>query len=458
MNMHPTPAERLLSMLEEEGAVEALPVAEVHEELAALGVDPGRSIAFAKSLARDGGSPGGRLMGALMAGEEEDEEIARIESAEIEEVRSQIPHGAAAAIAAEARRKAGIDDNVVGLDAKRRKRRRLIVWGGPLAGIAASLLVVFFMGNAYLSSNRMEIADNISGGRAKAPMPEMPDLAMEGYTKPGPDKSLTDEMLAMDVPPELESAGRAKEKSFADSDAEAPSGEMLALNEPAPPPPTAEKKSVAPAKPAERLRKQEENAPPPVMFAPSQEATPADDKADAADAAPVGVLGGSAEAESDVAADDERRAVAPRSTVIPALPGIVVPPSGDLAEEAFEAETGLAALPQADKDAAAGFGRTVEISEITAVLVVDPSQAPLQIQSPILPSGGLANRVEEARRLAGDRPVIALYTVVTGPARQDFAQVPLQAGVKQQLAAPPPLIGLLGVEASAYDFIALPVE
>ena len=454
MITHPTPAERLLSMLEEEGAVEALPANEVREELAALGVDPARAVAFAKSLARGGDSPGGRLMGALLAGEEEDEEIARIESADIEEVRAQVHHGAAAAIAAEARRKAGIDDNVVGLDAKRRKRRRLIVWGGPLAGIAASLLVVVvFMGNDFLSSQKMEIADNISGRRDEAPRPEMPDPAMEGYTKPGPDKSLTDQMLAQGVPSELKSAERSKEKSFADSDAGTPSGEMLALNEPAPPPATAEKKSDAPAKPAARLRKQEENLPPPVMSAPSRAPAAADDKVAAA---PVGVLGGSAEAESDGAADDERRGITPRSTGSPALPGIVVSPSGDLAEEAFETET--AALPPVDKDAGAGLVRNVEISEIAAVLVVDPSRASLQIQSQLLPTGGLADRVEEARRLAGGRPVIALYTIATGPARWDFAQVPLQTGLTQQMAAPSPLIGLLGVEASEYDFIALPAE
>jgi hypothetical protein len=459
MITHPTPAELLLSMLEEEGAVEALPANEVREELAALGVDPARSVTFAKAMARGGDSPGGQLMGALMAGGEEDDEIARIESADIEEVRAKVHHGAAAAIAAEARRKAGIEDNVVGLDAKRRKRRRLIVWGGPLAGIAASVLVVVvFLGNAFLSSDRMEIADNISGSRVKSPEAEMPAPAMEGETKRGPDKSLANEMLAMDVPPELESAERSKQKDFADSDVAEPSGEMLALNEPSPPPATAEKKSDAPAKPEARLRKQEENLPPPVMSAPSRKPAPGDGKTAIAPAAPVDTLGGSAGAEGDLAADDERRAESSRSAGSAVLPGIVAPPGGDLAEEAFEVETGIAALPRADKDAAAGFGRDVVISEIAAVLVVDPSQASLQIQSQILPTGGLADRVEEARRLAGDRPVIALYTIATGPASRDFAQVPLQTGLTQQMAAPPPLVGLLGVEATEYDFIALPAE
>ena len=432
MTMHPTPAERLLSMLEEEGAVEALPAVEVREELAALGIDPARSIAFAKSLARGGDSPGKRLMDALLAGKEEEDEIGRIESADIEEVRSQIPHAAAAAIAAEARRKAGIDGNVVGLDARRGKRRRLIVWGGPLAGIAASVLLVVVMGKAYLSTNRMEIAENISGGRAKAPAPAMPDPALEGYTKPGPDKSLTDELLALGELREFESAEQAKEKSVADSAPAAPAEEMFAFNEPAAPP-EAEEKSVAPAIPAEGLRKQEESLPPPVMSAPSPESAQADA---AAPEAPSGALG--------------------RSTGSPGVYGIVESPDAGLAAEALEADT--AALPPVDEDVGAGLVRDVEISEIAAVLVVDPAQAPLQIQSPILPSGGLVDRVEEARRLAGDRPVIALYTIATGPARRDFAQVPLQPGLTQQMAAPSPLIGLLGVDASEYDFIALPAE
>ena len=44
MTIHPTPAERLLSMLEDDRAVEALPAGEVREGLGALGVDPARSI------------------------------------------------------------------------------------------------------------------------------------------------------------------------------------------------------------------------------------------------------------------------------------------------------------------------------------------------------------------------------------------------------------------------------
>lgn len=451
MTMHPTPAERLLAMLEEQGAVEALPAGEVREELAALGVDPARSIAFAKAMARGGDSPGGQLMGALMAGDEEDGEIARIESADIEAVREQVHQGTAAAIAAEARRKAGIDDNVVGSDAKRRKRRRrLAVWGGPLAGIAASLLVVFFMGSAYLSSSRRDIASSISGSRVPPPAPEMPDPAMEGYTKPGPDSSLADELLAQGRPPPPESAGRAKEKTFADSSPAAPAEEMLALNEPAP----LEKKSVAPpeALAESRVQDQVAAAPPPAAFAPPREQTDGSGAAGLLDT----LAGAVADGEADIAADNEPGALARRSNDAPTLPGIVAPPSGNFADGGVTAETETAAA--ADGDTAIAGANRVDISEIAAVLVLDSSQAPLQVQSPILPAGGLADRVEEASRLAGDRPVIALYTIATGTARRDFAQVSLRPGFTQQFAAPSPMVGLLGVEATEYDFIALPIE
>lgn len=455
MSMHPNPAERLLLMLDDDRALEAMPSGEVREDLAAFGIDSARSIAFAKALSQGGGSPGRRLMGALLAAEEEDEEIARIEIADIEDVRARIPHAAAASIAAETRRKAGIDDNVIGLAERRRKRRRLIVWGGPLAGIAASLLVVaVFMGNAYLTSDRSQVAYESEAKRALAPAPAMPDPAAEGYAKPGPDKSPSDELLALDVPPELQPADRAKEKSLADNDGAGSSGEVLALNEQAAPPPaTAENKADAPARPEARLRKQEEESPPPpAMAEPAREPAEEDSKVAAAPAAPVESLGATAGAEGNVAAN------AGRSGAMPETAGVADPRKDNSAGESFEAETGIAALPRSDGDEGTRFGRAVEISEIAAVLVVDPSQAPLQIQSPILPSGELANRVEEARRLAGDRPLIALYTVKTGEKRQDFAQVPLQSGLTQQLAAPPPLVGLLGVEATEYDFIALPAE
>jgi len=428
MTMHPTPAERLLSMLENESALEALPAGEVRDGLVALGIDPARSVAFAKSLAR-GESPGGKLMGALMAGDEEDDEIARIESADIEDVRAAGDPGTAAAIAAEARRKAGADDKIVGLDAKRRKRSRLIVWGGPLAGIAASLLVVtVFLGDRFLFQAHKDIAE-IEAKQVVVSEPEIPAPALEGYPEPSPDQPLADETRALGAPSVLEPEKRAKEKTFADSSLTTGDEEALAFNAPAAvPPPAAEKKSVAPAESDERLGKQEQfaAAPPPAESIPARKPAPEDNKLATAPAAPVEALGESI--------------------------------GGGLAGAMMEAEADTAALPPDTRDVAADLGRNVVISEIAAVLVLDPSRASMQVQSQILPSGELVDRVDEAQRLAGDRPVIALYTIATGDAHRDFAQVPLQTGLSQQLAAPSPLVGLLGVEATEYDFIVLPAE
>jgi hypothetical protein len=429
MIMHPTPAERLLSMLENESALEALPAGEVQDGLAALGIDPARALAFAKSLASGGATPGGQLMGALLAGEAEEEEIARIEAADIDEIHAQVHRGTAAAIVAEARRKAGADDKVVGLDARRRKRSRLIVWGGPLAGIAASLLVVtIFLGDRLLFQAHKDLAD-LGANQVAAPEPALPSLALEGRPEPSPDPPLADEMRALRAPSVLEPEKRAKEKTFADNSLTTGDEEALAFNAPAAvPPPVAEEKNVAPAESDERLGKQEQfaAAPPPAASIPARKPAPEDNKLATAPAAPVEALGESI--------------------------------GGGLAGAMIEAEADTAALPPDTRDAAAGLGRDIVISEIAAVLVLDPSQASLQVQSQILPPGELADRVDEAQRLAGERPVIALFTIATGDARRDFAQVPLQTGLSQQLAAPSPLVGLLGVEATEYDFIALPAE
>lgn len=428
MIIHPTPAERLLSMLEDEGALEVLPAGEVQDGLAALGVDPTRALAFAKSMASGGATPGGQLMGTLVAGDAEDEEIARIEAADIDEIRGQVHQGTAAAIAADARRKAGADDKIVGLDARRRKRSRLIVWGGPLAGIAASLLVVtIFLGDRLLFQAYKDMAD-LGANQVAAPEPALPSLALEGRPEPSPNPPLADEMRALRAPSVLEPEKRAKEKTFVDNSLTTGDEEALAFNAPlAVPPPVAEEKSVAPAESDEKLSKQEQfaAAPPPAASIPARKPAPEDNKLATAPAAPAETLGESI--------------------------------GGGLAGAMMEAEADTAALPP-DTGDAVGLGRDVVISEIAAVLVLDPSQASLQVQSQILPPGELADRVDEAQRLAGERPVIALFTIATGDARRDFAQVPLQTGLSQQLAAPSPLVGLLGVEATEYDFIALPAE
>ncbi len=93
---------------------------------------------------------------------------------------------------------------------------------------------------------------------------------------------------------------------------------------------------------------------------------------------------------------------------------------------------------------------------MTRILVVEPALVPQALQRQSLSAGDLPDRLDEARRLAGNRPVIALFTVQAGTARQDFVQVALPPRMTQQSAAPPPVAELLGSDAAQFDFIPMP--
>jgi len=403
MTMHPTPAERLLAMLEDEQAFESLPAEEIRADLDAVGLDPTRCVAFAKALAVGTESPGGQLLGAIDKAEDAEDEIARLESADIETVRAQFPEGTAAAVAAEARRQAGEESAVV---AMKPRRRRILRWGGPVAGIAASVLLLVVVGAQLLESQLQEVFDTTSSY-----------LAAANGGKPAAEygKDEAAAPVARYAMPEAEEKPEAEKKKFApEQDSEAPA-DSLAKLESGP----VEAPAFSPAPPA-----------------------PAS-----------GLLGRSNEG---VAVQESRSREQPRQQGAGAL----------MTESVAEPEA-FAAKPQpaeeafddkADGDTAADRLRKAVAPSIAAMAVVDPSQVPLAVQSQALPDAGLLGRVDEARRLAAGRPVIALYRVATGAARQDFAQVPLQGGYAQQLAAPGPLTELLGPDAANYDFIALPEQ
>ena len=379
---HPTPAERLLALLEDETAVETLPAADVRNGLDAVGIDPTRCIAFARALAGGTGSPGGRLLGAIDLAESEEDEIARLESADVEAVRAQIPVASAAAIAAAARRQAGADSNIVAM--KPRRRSRILRWGGPAAGIAASLLVVAVVGLQFLESDRQGTSLDLQPGvmpQAEAPA----EAASRADEAPAP--------VARYAAPEAE-----KRKRSADTES---------------------------AGVTDQFAKQEREAA--EMQAPA--------------APPAGLVGNLNEEPmlSDRGKDDTRMAAG----------------SGAAQGDAPPTAEGLAARPETDAKAA---GRDMVAADIAAVVIVDPTQVPLAVQSQALPRPDLAARVDEARRLAGSRPVIALYRVAGPAGQQDFAQVPLEISKTQQMPAPLPLTRLLGPAAFEYDFLALPAE
>jgi len=376
---HPTPAERLLALLEDEQTVETLPAGEVRAELAGLGVDPSRCVAFARALAGGAGSPGARLLGSIDMAEEEEDEIARLESADIGEVRARIPEGSAATIAAAARRQAGADSNVV---AMKPRRSRILRWGGPLAGIAASVLVAAVLTLQYLNPARQTVSSEVES-YATAPQVESP---AEPATRADEADS-----LARDARPEAQNQRRA-----------------------APPGAAAD---------TERLAKQEFRAAAPPAATPEAPAS--------------GLLGNVTEepALADRPADDLRAR----------QPAAETEGAGAVSEQ-------LAAKPDTKGKPVGG------IPAIAATVIVDPSQVSPAVQSQAVPQPDLAARIDEARRLAGNRPVIALYRIAGPAGRQDFAQVPLAPAMTQQMPAPTPLTQLLGPAAQDYDFLALPSQ
>jgi hypothetical protein len=393
MTTHPTPAERLLAMLADERAFETLPGEDVRAELDAVGVDPARCIAFAHALADGTGSPGGQLLGAIDVAEDEADEITRLESADIDEVRAQIPGSAAAAIAAEARRQAGADSNIVAI--KRRRRSRVLRWGGPAAGIAASVLLIVVVGVQFMDRNGRPMFEDTRSYTA-APIDDAPAAR----------ESRADEAAE---PRGLFGAYDTEERKRS-ADADLTDTELLA-----------------------KQQRREAETPAPAPAAP-----------------PAGLLGN---------VEQERAAAERDAGALLRQQGAGTTESLAGTEE-FAAKPDIAEAPAKEKPYGDLAGRVEggAAATVAEIVIVDDSQVPLAVQSQALPRPDLAARVVEARRLAGDRPVIALYRVAGPAGQQDFVQVPLELAMTQQMPAPMPLTQLLGPEAFEYDFLAMPEQ
>jgi hypothetical protein len=134
-------ARRLLALLSDEPDIESAPLAEVRADLAALGLDPARSIALGRSLAAKAASPQAILLRRIAISEEGDDDIHRLERAAIGDIHQRLPFGTTGAAVATAQRAAGRDSNLVGL---RRRRARRLLYGlsAAAATLAASVILV----------------------------------------------------------------------------------------------------------------------------------------------------------------------------------------------------------------------------------------------------------------------------------------------------------------------------
>ena len=319
------PARRLLGLLVDEEVLETEPIAELRADLAALGLDPARAIAGARRVAAGAASPAVALLGRIAEAEESDEEIRRLERADIASVRRNLEEGATATAIANAQRSAGGDSNVVGLR-PRRSRRLLYGLCGVAAALAASLvLVVGMSGRQPFTTGHLQ-------------QPVAPTSTVS--SQPAIDE--TDNLQARVAPAGNGPARLAEQQTAV----------------PAAPSPSADAEAAARAKSeADDVKKKSDIATQPV-------AEMADAPSQTAATATAGAAG--------QASTEER-------------PG--------------QALANRTALP---------FGLN---RPIAALLIVDPKLVPANLKQENYPAGDLLARLDDARRLAGERAVAALVTL-----------------------------------------------
>lgn len=132
-------ARDLLARLTDEAELESVPLDEVRADLALLGIDPERAIRFGRRLAEEAGSPAAGLLAKSLAAEDDERELAALENADIDAVRSDL---AAAAPLAAARAKELAGAVAAGAPHRRGSRRMWYSIAGTISAIAASLLIV----------------------------------------------------------------------------------------------------------------------------------------------------------------------------------------------------------------------------------------------------------------------------------------------------------------------------
>jgi hypothetical protein len=365
-------ARRLLALLVDEQAIETEPIADVRVDLAALGLDPARAVAMARRLVAGVATPAVTLLGKIDAAEESDDEIHRLEQADIGAVRRNLAAGTTAAATANAQRAAGRQASVVGL--RRRRPRRL--WYG-LGGVAAALAasVVFFVG---LSTERLHDAarDEVSGLVSTTG----PKATNETVSAPAPVTPPAEEPYGSVAGPRMGALPAESADSEAAGASQQPASETDNLQARMQPSATGgstvtEQVASAPASPQQSVD--------------AETATRAKSEADAKKAAPI-----ASQSLSSQLAD------AP-----PQSAGTVA--QGEAGQSNTEELRGNALANQI----AGPFGLN---RPVTALLIVDSRFVPATVKQENYSTGDLRARLGDARRLAGGRPVAALVTLQLG--------------------------------------------
>ena len=382
---------RSMAALDDQGSIETRPLADIKADLEALGIDPSASIRAAHARARERTSPAERLLARLDETDASSADIDALEAANIDDIKNAVPKGAAASLAADAKRRAGVPSNITRL---RRPSGRFWGWGGSMVGLAACLLLFFITRPDLLDQIEPSMVEEVDD------VGELPQSA--AVAEADTDRSL-----------EVEESLDFAEEAVTAADAVSTTARSR-------------EREQAPAS----IQRQERSS------TGDQRATVRMKKSSVGEAS-----GGSVETDQELVqslseADIENLDEAPIIAAAPALepthhpmmkplspshqPEVKPLPlpyalhSGEVTAEGKSTETTEPMLSAQEAISArvatikAGWGGP------EALLIVDPNATPVELKAlaKLLPERRLIDRLEEARALLGERrPVLALMTV-----------------------------------------------
>lgn len=484
-----TPARRLLALLAEESSLETRPRDGIDADLAALGIDSAGTIRLARRVAEQNPGPATALLGAMIEDESAEAEIAALESADIEDVRSRLQAGTVASVTAEAQRRAGKQSNVVGIS--RPRRGAVWAWTGSLVGMAACALIVVavwwppsellsspevleaVVSAPVLAERRAASSDSaplLADGSAPSntppgafdaapPAPEPEAAAMDATPEPSPMESLAvappsdRERLQSPLSGETGNAALSRlgpvspasepepgplEEKLGEPEAErdAPGAGNVATVSPEDPAPTDSRATIVPP------------LPPP---------TPAERQSLANSLAADEATASAADVGEDSAAEG--------ASILP----MTAAPTQDTAGARAENYRGRVVDP-----ARPGRGLAVlaESLRVVDVLMVDPISADLQAilmpeagimqfdgnRADVGPSpGDISDRLAAARRTADGRPILALLTLQSAGIMFDAVLVRRDGGLPMPAGSARLLLDhWFGDRAGEFALIALP--
>ena len=401
---------RSIAALDDRESIETRPLSAIKADLDKLGIDPRASIDRARKLAAKKSSPADRLMARLDDADAIDVEIEALEQADIDEVRGMVPSGVAAGVAADAKQRTGLPSahlsaNVTAL---KRSHRRVFGWGGSILGLVACLLLFVMIRPDQLYQLDQPV------------MEEAGDVAALSDTA-------TTESDDIDKPLEASRGVSLEEKAGTADQALALGESRRSIEQPsALPRPEAEMALESLASQAVKRRHDlDENviANPQATARLSKQEEREQADLEIAAVAPLSEPPHLPEAKPAVPADvskEDVAALAPEATHRPkarsarpvaeeTVASVLADDVGAVRRELDQLERGAASSNIIYPSNAADDWRNPK-----AVLIVDPEKAPLglKVQAETLPTGKLADRLDEARRLAGDGDVVALVTVL----------------------------------------------